>query len=186
MHLKSLNMLGFKSFAEAKIEFPEGVTAIVGPNGSGKSNVVDRSEEHTSELQSQFHLVCRLLLEKKKTRERESRLQLPVAARRRTDPRRDHRAVHAQAALHADSGQVYAGARSGRGRRPAYLLQGYTLVLGSWMQETDLAGERDRLICCRVTAANDIGSTPATSCKVPKAVDYVPRKKSISNVFFFF
>src|SRR5712692_343778 len=27
----------------------------------------DRSEEHTSELQSQFHLVCRLLLEKKKT-----------------------------------------------------------------------------------------------------------------------
>src|SRR5712692_7270371 len=27
---------------------------------------LDRSEEHTSELQSQFHLVCRLLLEKKK------------------------------------------------------------------------------------------------------------------------
>src|SRR5438309_6102907 len=25
----------------------------------------DRSEEHTSELQSQFHVVCRLLLEKK-------------------------------------------------------------------------------------------------------------------------
>src|SRR5699024_11475421 len=29
----------------------------------------DRSEEHTSELQSRFELVCRLLLEKKKTRE---------------------------------------------------------------------------------------------------------------------
>src|SRR5689334_24093323 len=28
-----------------------------------------RSEEHTSELQSQFHLVCRLLLEKKKNQE---------------------------------------------------------------------------------------------------------------------
>src|SRR5437660_2491503 len=28
---------------------------------------VDRSEEHTSELQSRGHLVCRLLLEKKKT-----------------------------------------------------------------------------------------------------------------------
>src|SRR6267143_7017620 len=28
-----------------------------------------RSEEHTSELQSQFHLVCRLLLEKKKNSE---------------------------------------------------------------------------------------------------------------------
>src|SRR5689334_19735280 len=26
-----------------------------------------RSEEHTSELQSQFHIVCRLLLEKKKS-----------------------------------------------------------------------------------------------------------------------
>src|SRR5438309_8493899 len=31
-------------------------------NRSGQT----RSEEHTSELQSQFHLVCRLLLEKKK------------------------------------------------------------------------------------------------------------------------
>src|SRR2546422_3108811 len=29
----------------------------------------DRSEEHTSELQSRLHLVCRLLLEKKKTRD---------------------------------------------------------------------------------------------------------------------
>src|SRR2546421_8337210 len=29
--------------------------------------VVDRSEEHTSELQSRSDLVCRLLLEKKKT-----------------------------------------------------------------------------------------------------------------------
>src|SRR5205809_4160854 len=29
-------------------------------------NVVPRSEEHTSELQSRLHLVCRLLLEKKK------------------------------------------------------------------------------------------------------------------------
>src|SRR5690348_17642805 len=28
--------------------------------------VLDRSEEHTSELQSPVHLVCRLLLEKKK------------------------------------------------------------------------------------------------------------------------
>src|SRR2546422_5476934 len=28
----------------------------------------DRSEEHTSELQSRLHLVCRLLLEKKKVR----------------------------------------------------------------------------------------------------------------------
>src|SRR2546422_1214559 len=35
--------------------------------------VVDhRSEEHTSELQSRLHLVCRLLLEKKKTKEQPS------------------------------------------------------------------------------------------------------------------
>src|SRR2546422_5140571 len=30
------------------------------------SDVIFRSEEHTSELQSRLHLVCRLLLEKKK------------------------------------------------------------------------------------------------------------------------
>src|SRR3989338_11257871 len=30
-----------------------------------KANLQDGSEEHTSELQSQFHLECRLLLEKK-------------------------------------------------------------------------------------------------------------------------
>src|SRR5689334_24539043 len=36
-------------------------------NINGGKNVIEaRSEEHTSELQSQFHLVCRLLLEKKK------------------------------------------------------------------------------------------------------------------------
>src|SRR2546422_7957703 len=31
-----------------------------------KSSLLSRSEEHTSELQSRLHLVCRLLLEKKK------------------------------------------------------------------------------------------------------------------------
>src|SRR3989475_2086186 len=33
---------------------------------TGQPSVVERSEEHTSELQSQSNLVCRLLLEKKK------------------------------------------------------------------------------------------------------------------------
>src|SRR5689334_20195338 len=42
------------------------------PRDSATVNVIDRSEEHTSELQSQFHLVCRLLLEKKKKREKSS------------------------------------------------------------------------------------------------------------------
>src|SRR2546422_2087986 len=34
-----------------------------------------RSEEHTSELQSRLHLVCRLLLEKKKTNTKINRLE---------------------------------------------------------------------------------------------------------------
>src|SRR3712207_7004824 len=38
-----------------------------------------RSEEHTSELQSRQYLVCRLLLEKKKT---QSFLPIPVSQRR--------------------------------------------------------------------------------------------------------
>src|SRR5438309_7295248 len=36
------------------------------PTLHAEQAVSHRSEEHTSELQSQFHLVCRLLLEKKK------------------------------------------------------------------------------------------------------------------------
>src|SRR5436309_6335454 len=37
----------------------------------GMSRIGDRSEEHTSELQSRENLVCRLLLEKKKKRSRQ-------------------------------------------------------------------------------------------------------------------
>src|SRR2546429_6294849 len=41
-------------------------TAFDCAGGSNHAAAVDRSEEHTSELQSRLHLVCRLLLEKKK------------------------------------------------------------------------------------------------------------------------
>src|SRR2546429_3732137 len=37
------------------------------PAGGSSTAISSRSEEHTSELQSRLHLVCRLLLEKKKT-----------------------------------------------------------------------------------------------------------------------
>src|SRR5690625_4974680 len=37
------------------------------PQDEARALLQDRSEEHTSELQSRGHLVCRLLLEKKKT-----------------------------------------------------------------------------------------------------------------------
>src|SRR5690348_11726691 len=50
--------LQLAGLASGEIDF----TPSVGPAGAAIAN---RSEEHTSELQSPVHLVCRLLLEKK-------------------------------------------------------------------------------------------------------------------------
>src|SRR2546429_7239935 len=51
----------FRSRSQRKERHSPGIGLVICP-------LADRSEEHTSELQSRLHLVCRLLLEKKKQR----------------------------------------------------------------------------------------------------------------------
>src|SRR2546422_1682325 len=62
----------FRSTAAAPLELdlkaPEGAVVVQARAAEGTRVAARaRSEEHTSELQSRLHLVCRLLLEKKKT-----------------------------------------------------------------------------------------------------------------------
>src|SRR5258708_30588669 len=79
----------FRSSARAAMSLPALPTFTNTSNGpcssllmvtlifpSGAINSDERSEEHTSELQSPDHLVCRLLLEKKKEQQTHERLSL--------------------------------------------------------------------------------------------------------------
>src|SRR5688572_31653664 len=57
----------------SRIRWLHGVEPVEHLRGRGRSGGTDpclRSEEHTSELQSQSNLVCRLLLEKKKKKKK--------------------------------------------------------------------------------------------------------------------
>src|SRR2546429_2117543 len=60
---------------------PEPASAPTPALDSGSRVEDPRSEEHTSELQSRLHLVCRLLLEKKKKRNSQSRSFAPLHQR---------------------------------------------------------------------------------------------------------
>src|SRR2546429_5768353 len=62
---EALVLIGRRDFERVGVSI-----RYVGPERDGAADV--RSEEHTSELQSRLHLVCRLLLEKKKRRRKPS------------------------------------------------------------------------------------------------------------------
>src|SRR2546422_3182131 len=57
---------GTESFAHLGGVCPRAQHEASGHRRRQCPNLLKRSEEHTSELQSRLHLVCRLLLEKKK------------------------------------------------------------------------------------------------------------------------
>src|SRR5699024_3299200 len=57
-----------KQLADQGYDGSEHIAATFGPEHEA-ADIFLRSEEHTSELQSRFDLVCRLLLEKKKVKQ---------------------------------------------------------------------------------------------------------------------
>src|SRR3712207_7195824 len=73
--MAKLNFGGVEENVVTRDEFPlskaqevlkNEVVAVIGYGVQGPGQALNRSEEHTSELQSRQYLVCRLLLEKKK------------------------------------------------------------------------------------------------------------------------
>src|SRR2546430_3674619 len=63
----------FKAGQVQPVQMVDGVQV----DRDGDELAINRSEEHTSELQSQSNLVCRLLLEKKKTNTSPEFIELP-------------------------------------------------------------------------------------------------------------
>src|SRR5690625_5868152 len=68
----SMNMFSFLQVGKKQVHFADTSVAVNAKQSlllkKGRwlwTELLDRSEEHTSELQSRGHLVCRLLLEKK-------------------------------------------------------------------------------------------------------------------------
>src|SRR5699024_11500253 len=67
----ALNVDGTETVLEVQQQLGDGIVRTIAMGSTeglkrGLSVTSTRSEEHTSELQSRFDLVCRLLLEKKK------------------------------------------------------------------------------------------------------------------------
>src|SRR2546422_6269334 len=71
------------NLAYTAIAYPAGLAA---DRGYRNPLLLWRSEEHTSELQSRLHLVCRLLLEKKKGTIARRRIESRVSPCRPTSP----------------------------------------------------------------------------------------------------
>src|SRR5256884_7177213 len=82
------------------------------------SRTTRRSEEHTSELQSRLHLVCRLLLEKKNKDDDHGRQHRPALAR----------------VAHHDAERVAKGARDHEDRQDLQKVRQRRRVIEVWSQ----------------------------------------------------
>src|SRR2546429_1547853 len=69
----------FRSQAPFIVETAQALDELKASGAIGIALRWSRSEEHTSELQSRLHLVCRLLLEKKKERRSKYRTSMTHA-----------------------------------------------------------------------------------------------------------
>src|SRR2546422_8056802 len=85
----------FRSDYVPSAGFRGDATYVTGAPAFGVDFLDKRSEEHTSELQSRLHLVCRLLLEKKKQHHRAKDRRIDLTVRyRHTQPHVSVDAAH--------------------------------------------------------------------------------------------